>query len=167
MRKSLNLDAMKCIYYSLAYSHIISCISVWGGCYARHANQLIIKQKRIVRTISQVNRLHHTAELFIDLKFLQFNNIFIYFTSLLAFKCINHEYIEGLCNPIMHNYGTRFAAQNMIMPLARTNLIQKSFVYNTPKIWNSLPANIKSLPTLNSFKYNLKKYLLDLQIADI
>ena len=40
MRKSLNLDAMKCIYYSLAYSHIIYCISVWGGCYARHANQL-------------------------------------------------------------------------------------------------------------------------------
>ena len=163
MRKSLTLDAQKCIYYSLAYSHMIYGVSIWGGTYSKYLHRLIIIQKRLIRTMSNVDRRHHTAELFRDLKCLKFNNIYRYFISLLAYKCIRHNYVEGVCNPVAHQHRTRFAAFNMTLPWAPTNLTQMSVMYNTPKIWNSLPVELKNLLTLNSFKYNLKKYLLNIQ----
>ncbi len=39
----------------------------------------------------------------------------------------------------------------------------RSFTITGAKLWNSLPQNIKDMPTLSSFKHSCKTYLLSLQ----
>ena len=58
-----------------------------------------------------------------------------------------------------HSYSTRqcnaYRSQKY-----RTNIRKFTIITQEPKLWNSLPDDIKSKTTTNSFKINLKKYLL-------
>ena len=49
--------------------------------------------------------------------------------------------------------------QNYTLAL-RTLLVQNTFIYTGPKFWNSLDSYIKDAPSLNSFKSELKMFLL-------
>ena len=166
VRNSLSPTALKCIYYSLVYSHLIYGISIWGGTYQTHLDPLIKAQKRIVRTISLANRDAHTAPLFNELHLLTFNNIYKLFTTILAFKCINMNYVTELCTPVraIHQRNTRQSLYNLRKPPSRRVLLDKSVLCMVPSLWNSLPNNIKSCQTLNQFKLNVKLYLYSCQL---
>ena len=166
VRNSLTPAALKCIYYSLVYSHLIYGVSIWGGTYQIHLDPIIKAQKRIVRTISFATRDAHTAPLFNELRLLNFNNIYKLFTTILAFKCIKINYVTDLCTPItaIHQRNTRQSLHNLRIPLSRRVLLYKSVLYMLPSLWNSLPNSIKSCQTLNQFKNNVKSHLHTYQL---
>ena len=56
-----------------------------------------------------------------------------------------------------HQYSTRYS--DFYRPhTCRTN-IKKSILFQGPRIWNSLPSNIKNAPTFNIFKRVIKPFL--------
>ena len=69
-RKSLML-----IYNCLVYANLIYCNSVWGFCKSSALYPLVIKQKKIVRAIAGVGRLHHTDSIFDDFRLLKMESI--------------------------------------------------------------------------------------------
>ena len=56
------------------------------------------------------------------------------------------------------NYGHNKAKFHL--PLANTNLFKQGIVYQWPKLWNSIPENIKNKVSVPIFKTALKKPLL-------
>ena len=62
-------------------------------------------------------------------------------------------------NRSFHDYPTR-RSNEFHLPLFRTLLAKKSFMYDGPRFWNSLSESIKNSPSLNSFKKNLNTFLL-------
>ena len=52
------------------------------------------------------------------------------------------------------------SSQQLNIPLFKTKIGQRSFSYRIVNIWNNLPSEIKLSQCLNSFKRNLRKYLL-------
>ena len=46
------------------------------------------------------------------------------------------------------------------LPLANTNLFKRDIVYQGPKLWNSIPANIRNKVSVPTFKTALIKHLL-------
>ena len=64
-----------------------------------------------------------------------------------------------LQNQSLHDYPTR-QSDEFHLPLLRTLLAQKSFIFTGPKFWNSLENDIKNAPPLYTFKNKLKKKLL-------
>ena len=52
------------------------------------------------------------------------------------------------------------SSQQLNIPLFKTKTGQRSFCYRIVNIWNNLPSGIKLSQCLNSFKCNLRKYLL-------
>ena len=46
------------------------------------------------------------------------------------------------------------------LPLANTNLFKQDVVYQGPKLWNSIPTNIKSKVSVPTLKIALKKHLV-------
>ena len=56
------------------------------------------------------------------------------------------------------NYGHNNA--NFHLPLANTNLFKRDIVYQGPKLWNSIPTNIKNKVSVPTFKTSLKKHLV-------
>ena len=49
---------------------------------------------------------------------------------------------------------------NLVVPLAPCVHSQQSIQYIGPSTFNGLPAEIRNIDVLNSFKFKLKKYLL-------
>ena len=60
----------------------------------------------------------------------------------------------------VHSYNTRFANNlNFFRPRVSTNMGKSTYRFSSPKIWESIPLRIKSLP-YNTFKNEYKCYLL-------
>ena len=58
----------------------------------------------------------------------------------------------------LSNYETRFC-KNLQIPRLNTEHAKKSYYYSALKDWNDVPIDIRELPTVGSFKNNLKHYL--------
>ena len=68
-------------------------------------------------------------------------------------------------NSNIHSYPTRHSS-DYHLENPRTVFAQRSMRYNGPVVWNSLPSELKRLPSLHSFKSSLKKHLLSIYTAD-
>ena len=59
---------------------------------------------------------------------------------------------------LIHQYSTRYS--DFYRPhTCRTNIKKFSILFQGPRIWNSLPNNIKNAPTFNIFKRVIKPFL--------
>ena len=80
-----------------------------------------------------------------------------------------YKYTEKILPPLfthifiqqssLHSHNTRFS-NNFVLCRFLTDLKKRSFRYHGELFWNNLDPNIKKCATLNSFKFNLKKYLI-------
>ena len=59
-RNYLDRNSLKQIYTGLIYSLLVYAIVIWGKSTMKHVKPLIIAQKRIIRTIMNRSRFHHT-----------------------------------------------------------------------------------------------------------
>ena len=63
----------------------------------------------------------------------------------------------------VHFHNTRYAAnQNFFKPIVRTNYGISTFKSSAPKVWESIPPELKSLP-YTAFKKQYKQFLLNTQ----
>ena len=71
------------------------------------------------------------------------------------------QYHGGNMNDLLpqHNYPTR-TNEHLRVPQHNLSIFQRSLAYSGPHVWNSIPNQIKTLPTLNSFKKQFKNYIL-------
>ena len=89
-----------------------------------------------------------------------------YHTCLMVYKGINGpapEYISSMLTYVSekHERHTRSTALDLLhIPRTHTSCFDRAFSVQGPKLWNSLPADIRNSPTVNRFKSALKRYLL-------
>ena len=94
------------------------------------------------------------------------HNRFLYFVGIIMFKYVNSLLPANLANMFnlvrnTHHYSTRSSSSNDIaLPLPRTQMFKRMLLFNGPKVWNSIPDNIRSSTNLVCFKAMYKKYLL-------
>ena len=55
-------------------------------------------------------------------------------------------------------YSLRSSTFNFKIPNARTEPYRNSFAFTGAKIWNELPEDFKTAPSLNAFKRKIKSY---------
>ena len=60
----------------------------------------------------------------------------------------------------VHSYNTRNAKMYRTHS-CKTTTKQHTILFNGPKLWNSLPENIKQAETFGCFRNGMKKHLLD------
>ena len=155
IRKSLTLDARLKFYYSLIYPFLSNNIIIWGGAPHTHLNTLIRQQKKILRLIGDKHYLEHTDPLFKQYNLLKINDI--YKLNVLTYI---HKKNIGSIYHTTHSYDTRNS--NSFRPtFQRLSKTQNSIDFVGPKFWNELPDSIKNTCNYNSFKFKVKKFLLD------
>ena len=82
-------------------------------------------------------------------------------SKLVLFKILNNltpNYLKELIPPLVQTatpYSLRTQA-NFRIPFSRTNLLKRSFIPSTLRLWNSLDMQTRDSKSLNSFKYKLK-----------
>ena len=155
LRSFVNIQTLISLYYSLIYPYIIYCNIIWGGTYSSHLTPLLILQKKIVRIITGADYLAHSNPLFLQAKILKVQDVHKYMLGIYMYK----KKLNNSLPAVQHSYNTRGSS---VVPSAfqRLTVTQQSVEYSGPKLWNSLPLNVRAAPTLFSFKKALKMHLL-------
>ena len=152
------------LYYSLVYPYLYYGNIIKGATYESNLKRLKILQKRVIRIITKSSYDVNTAPLFFEHRLLDIDRIHTLQLGLFMYSVNNSISSKAICdmfhkNSEVHSYPTRQC--NAYRPQkCRTNIRKFTIISQGPKLWNSLPDDIKSKTTTNSFKINLKKYLL-------
>ena len=110
------------------------------------------------------HKYQHTEPLFTKLEVLSLLKLYHLHIVLFMFKfsnCLLPEIYKDMfvINRNIHQHSTR--QQNKLhVPKCRTNMLKKSLFYKGVLIWNLISTKIEDTCTIQSFKWQLKKYLL-------
>ena len=156
---------LKMIYMSLVYSYINYCNLIWGSAYKSVLEPLHILQKKAIRIVNNSNYLDHTESIFKSLELLNIYKVFKLNCVLFAYKCLKAELYPDFKRRIMknssvHTYETRISDLYR-PPSERLNLVQKSYLYQSVILWNSLGLDIKKYNAIITFKKKIKTLLIE------
>ena len=85
------------------------------------------------------------------------------YPSICLYKIVNDlapSYMAGMFTSQYGSqvYSLRNSTFNFEIPNARTEPYRNSFAFTGAKIWNALPEDFKTAPSLNAFKRKIKSY---------
>ena len=107
-----------------------------------------------------------SEQLFKELNWLPFPKRVQYHTCLMVYKSITGqapEYISSMLTYVSehHERQTRLTVLDLLhIPRSHSAYFDRAFSVQGPKLWNSLPADIRNSTSINRFKRELKRYLL-------
>ena len=163
LRNSLTFSSMKLMYDSLVLPNLTYCSSIWGGCYKTYVRTLEMLQRKIVRLISFSSYHDHASPLLTNLRILNILNLNIYMCCNFVFKQLkNNDTLFQIYQ--QDRYNTRASnAYLLSFPNIMSTHSRHSIAWAGVRSWNGLPVEIRLIQNYNTFKINLKKYLLEQQ----
>jgi Reverse transcriptase (RNA-dependent DNA polymerase) len=151
----LNANALRTIYFSLAYSHISYGISAWGNVNLTQIQNLQDKLLRIMSTKKQLQ--DHKDDVYKIWQVLPVKMTHELVVALL--KYFDKE--QGVRR--IHSYQTRTAANEpLVMPMSQNKYHERTWEYIVPRIWNKIPQNLKSFNTHATAKEHIKNWFMSL-----
>ena len=159
-------EILKMLYMSLIYSYLNYCNLIWGSAESGIIQPLFLLQKKAIRIINKSHYLDHTSPIFKSLETLNIFQIYESNCLLFAFKCINCNAFPYYRRKIsqnlnVHTHNTRFSYNYRINERARLRIIQRSYIYKSILLWNSLDSCVKDYYSISTYKKKIKSYLLD------
>lgn len=126
---------------------------MWGGTYITSLSPLVILQKCFIRLICNRHRLEHTEQLSKSTGIMPIRNLYI-------FKVLIHFYIKsGNRNVIRIERKQTRQALNVNVPKPYLTLYKKFYSFLAPKLYNSLPDEIKKINTKDKFERLAKIFI--------
>lgn len=162
LKHFLNTSSMKLIYHALVEPHLSYGIIGWGGVLKCHLNSLEILQKMFLKIMLNKEITYPTDQLFKIAGIFDIRQLFYKFINLYQYKNKN------TLNQITHIYGTRRNNNNnYVLPLKRKTIGQRCYSFLAPRLYESLPPEIKNQRKYETFKYNLKKFMHTIERTEI
>ena len=142
---------------SLVLSHLDYCSPLLHNLNSGQLDTLLKLQKHCARLIFSCNRLTKSKPLFIKLNWLPLHQRIEHNTCILMFKINNNmapPYLTEMFRKIsdVHSYSTRSSMLGLYTNRGAGNYYTKTFRYFGTRLWNSLPAYLKTCRTLENFR---------------
>jgi len=153
----------------------------WGSSCDVHITKILTLQKRAVRVMTFKDQfpavpgpLHPSNPLFLKLELIKIKYIFILQILKFIHKCINSNIIGNFAQwfklktevhthltKTNYNTSSQVSTNKLSIPFGRTTHYGlKQIKVKGPKIWNSLPLDLRNIKSLINFKISIKKHLL-------
>ena len=164
IRRYITADSCHHLARCLILSRLDYANSLLLGIPAKHRKKLQRLQNRPARVIFKCNRLEPSAPLLRELHWLPFAERVNFKVLLLVFKAVNDgapAYLsEHLVLYIPGRENMR-SGNDFLLHVPRTTRSIGDYGFNVagPRLWNSLPSNIRHSPSPSVFKKNLKIHL--------
>ena len=163
----LNHNSLLSLCYVLIFPYLTYCNLIWASTYVTNLQRIYLLQKWTVQLISKADYRAPHKPLFTKTKILDIFSIYslqvssfmyLYYNNLLplSFRKIFQTGSQ------IHHYATRNSESCRTHP-CKTNIKKFSILFQGPKIWNSLPTDIKAATSFYSFKRLMKIFLRDRQ----
>lgn len=167
LKHVLSRECLLTIYQCTIQSIIDYCITAWGYAPGIYLDRVQRLQNRAARIITgNYDRDVHGIDIVKDLGWFNIRQRRDYFTAILVYKSLNGmspDYMTDLFTYTheISAYNTRATAQNILcVPKVNKHIFSQSIQYNGPRIWNSLPVEVRNAESLISFKSLLKRFVL-------
>ena len=148
------------LYNTIVLPHFDYCTTIWDMSSSKQINRLQILQNRGMKIVLQCHRRTHICDRLSKLKWLNVRQRLFYLKSIFMYKIVNKLtplYLSNMATPVTHSHNTRSKDTNS---LARCLCHPKSIMFSGFQLWNSLPTNLKTTPSINVFKKHCIKYIL-------
>ncbi len=164
LRNMLSVSDAEKLVHAFMTSRLDYCNALLGGCPASSINKLQIVQNAAARVLTRSRKYDHITPILQSLHWLPIKFRISYKILLLAYKALNDlapAYLTNLLSRYNPNRSLR--SQNsglLVVPrIAKSTKGGRTFSYLAPKLWNSLPENVRGSDTLSLFKSRLKTHL--------
>lgn len=160
-RQFLEIPTLRLLYNSLILPYLQYCTIIWASTYKTHLNPILICQKKAVRILTYSPPLTHSLPLFKKLNLLTIYDIFKYQVSCFIYKHINNLLPQPIAsffnlNLETHHYFTR-QRHNLHVTFHKYSFTLRS---QGPKIWNSIPLDLRNSLKNFNYKWLLRDYYL-------
>ncbi|KAL0154148.1 hypothetical protein M9458_050607 [Cirrhinus mrigala] len=152
------------LVHAFMTSRLDYCNALLGGCSASSINKLQIVQNAAARVLTRSRKYDHITPILKSLHWLPIGFCISYKILLLIYKALNGlapAYLTSLLP--RYNPSRSLRSQNsglLVVPrIAKSTKGGRAFSHLAPKLWNSLPDNVRGSDTLSLFKSRLKTHL--------
>ena len=139
---------------------------VWGNTINSNLTRLVKLQKRAARMILKADFMTPSEQLLKELNWLLFPKWIQYHTCLMLYKRITGKapgYISSMLTYVSEHRKrqTRSTALDLLdIPRSHSAYFDRAFSVQGPKLWDSVPADIRNSTSINRFKSELKRFML-------
>ena len=164
IRPYLTLKAAKALVHSLISSRLDYCNSLLYGISESLIYKLQKIQNMAAKIVTNHRKFDHVTPLLRGLHWLPVKFRINYKVLLITYKALNGKAPSYISDMI-----TQYAPERNLRSSTKYNLHQprtklktggdRAYCSAAPTLWNSLPLHIKTAPTVDQFKNNLKTHL--------
>ncbi len=165
LRNMLTVPDAEKLVHAFMTSRLDYCNALLGGCPASSINKLQVVQNAAARVLTRSRKYDHITPILQSLHWLPIKFRISYKILLLTYKALNGlapAYLTSLLP--RYNPSRSLRSQNaglLIVPrIAKSTKGGRAFSHLAPKLWNSLPDNVRGSDTLSLFKTRLKTHLI-------
>ena len=137
---------LKTLAEGLFMSVMSYCLSLFGGCDRAELHSLQILQNRAAEIVTRAPPRTPRVSMFERTEWLTVNQLVTYSTILNVYKISRirkPNYLSKLLSSVNYN-------GHIILPKYNLELAEKSFVIRGSKLWNSIPASLKEIVTIQT-----------------
>jgi hypothetical protein len=157
IRYIVGFNFRKSVAQAIFQSVLTYCIAAWGGAEKSDLQDLQVMQNKAAQVVLNYPSRSHRETMYNKLAWLTVNQSVVFHSVLAVFQIRNSGEPEYLANFLKNdNYRS-----NIIVPNTSLSLAKKSFCFRGAEMWNLVPAQIRSIEKVTSFKKELKKWVLN------
>ena len=161
IRRYLTPQSAAVLGAAIVASKLDYCNSILTGISSTNIQRLQRIQYALARVIHRVPWREHITPTITKLHWLPVQQRIHFNLALLTWKALHlrqPSYLAELLNQRSTNgeHNLRDRGIMLVLPPTSTQLGDRAFSCAAPRLWNSLPASVRSSPSLPSFKSNLK-----------
>jgi hypothetical protein len=159
LRHYVDSASLKIFFQAHLLSHVNYVSTVWSSASEVHLKKLNSLYRRAAKLILPDQSLS-TAEKMKKLEILPLNKQFEFNKCVLMYK-VHIGQAPPYLGDLFQQAPARYGSNNYRLPLPRIDLYKTSFAFAGSSVWNCLPAEMKTCPSLHRFKSKLRKTLID------
>lgn len=161
MRYYCSLKTLKTIYFSLFQSHISYGICIYGGTSRKNLDDILILQKKAIRTMVGLNYNDSVKDYFKELGILTVYSLYILETLK---YCKQNNHLSQQLQQQQHGYNTR---NHITIQRHNLEIYKKKPSYSGLKLFQYLPPSITGELNNEKFILKTKSYLIELACYSI
>ena len=156
--KHLDKESFLHLYKSLVRPHLEYASCAWYTLYKKDAIAIENTQRRATKLINDIRNLSYTERLInLGLPSLEYRRIRA--DVIQVYKYMNN--LDQMSKPLIvksHENRTRGNSLKLVKNHCRLDVRKNCFTNRVVNVWNSLPDNVVTAKSLNSFKSKLNTY---------
>ena len=168
LRPLISEDAAKKLVVSFVLSKLDYCNSLYASMTSGNLDKLQLVQNHAARVIKQLPKRQSISPVLKELHWLPVEFRIQFKSLVFVYQCLNDtsfpSYLKEMLIPYIPSRSLRSTNKSLVhKPIPKLKHYgERTFTFVGPNLWNSLPDDLKSVPSLQIFKSKLKTYLFRL-----